>query len=362
MNVDHGGKSRITVGLKKYACFLTLDPNTANTYLSLSEENRKLKKYLTCLECQPALFTEKWSNFVYTVQAQPKMVSVGTQTERFEKRTSTPLLSPVHSDDESPFDFTDEPGDVSWIPQEEMRSDLSDEEPLQESLPDLHISVGTFFRHQHLYTFPTIVQAWQNEQAGVIRDLYEMGAGSSCLVTVGLEKALDAAGKERECEDLKLWRPASINHLYWTAASTPNGDADVMEAKWKSMVNHVQDIHEHDTSAFPCCAHPPLEGEARNKEWLEPGSAVAVKLENVATRTALLKDVRQLSPQHQTFSLEAFHSLILHFAPKHTGFSFLGMYSSDQEHTNSVGSNYVVGPKILGPTPIFISFSMCPTT
>lgn len=44
-------------------------------------------------------------------------------------------------------------------------------------------------------------------------------------------------------------------------------------------------------------------------------------------RQALVKDIRQLSPQHQTFSLEAFHSLILHFAPKHTGFSFLGMYS-----------------------------------
>ncbi len=172
---------------------------------------------------------------------------------------------------------------------------------------------------------------------------------------------MDAAAKERECEDLKLWRPAVINQLYWTAASTPNGDADVMEAKRKSMVNHVQDIHEHDTPTFSCFAHPPLEGEERNKEWLEPGityceneqdviqipphydneimphlknkicvyagSAVAVKLENVATRTVLLKDVWQLSPQHQTFYLEAFHSLILHFAPKHTGLSFLGMYS-----------------------------------
>ncbi|XP_016319614.1 NACHT, LRR and PYD domains-containing protein 3-like [Sinocyclocheilus anshuiensis] len=40
--VDHGGESRITAGLKKYGCFLTLDPNTAHTQLSLSEENRKV--------------------------------------------------------------------------------------------------------------------------------------------------------------------------------------------------------------------------------------------------------------------------------------------------------------------------------
>ncbi|XP_043093116.1 NACHT, LRR and PYD domains-containing protein 12-like [Puntigrus tetrazona] len=42
LNVDHGGESRITAGLKKYACFFTLDPNTANTRLKLSEENRKV--------------------------------------------------------------------------------------------------------------------------------------------------------------------------------------------------------------------------------------------------------------------------------------------------------------------------------
>ncbi|XP_043092015.1 NACHT, LRR and PYD domains-containing protein 3-like [Puntigrus tetrazona] len=42
LKVDHGGESRITAGLKKYACFLTLDPNTAHTDLRLSEENRKV--------------------------------------------------------------------------------------------------------------------------------------------------------------------------------------------------------------------------------------------------------------------------------------------------------------------------------
>lgn len=39
------------------------------------------------------------------------------------------------------------------------------------------ISARTFFRHQHLYTIPVIMQAWQNEQTGVIRELKEMGGG-----------------------------------------------------------------------------------------------------------------------------------------------------------------------------------------
>ncbi|XP_016390144.1 protein NLRC3-like [Sinocyclocheilus rhinocerous] len=40
-SLDHGGPFRITPRLRKYACDLTLDPNTANNYIILTDENRR---------------------------------------------------------------------------------------------------------------------------------------------------------------------------------------------------------------------------------------------------------------------------------------------------------------------------------
>uniref|UniRef100_A0A674DLE6 B30.2/SPRY domain-containing protein n=1 Tax=Salmo trutta TaxID=8032 RepID=A0A674DLE6_SALTR len=42
LNVEHGGENRMKPGPRKYVCDLTLDLNTANRRLSLSEENRKV--------------------------------------------------------------------------------------------------------------------------------------------------------------------------------------------------------------------------------------------------------------------------------------------------------------------------------
>ncbi|XP_074533253.1 NLR family CARD domain-containing protein 3-like [Halichoeres trimaculatus] len=44
LRVDHGGQQRLKPGVKKYFCELTLDPNTTNGYLRLSENNRKVTR------------------------------------------------------------------------------------------------------------------------------------------------------------------------------------------------------------------------------------------------------------------------------------------------------------------------------
>ncbi|KAL1252281.1 hypothetical protein QQF64_020077 [Cirrhinus molitorella] len=120
------------------------------------------------------------------------MVSVGTQTE---------------SDDESPFDFTDEPGDVSWIPQEEMRSDLSDEEPLQESLLDLHVADKFIVCRSQLMSLFTICPACCEETQGkvekqegtFVKIKQVRGCLCSMWVSAFLEEPANAAWKYAAC-------------------------------------------------------------------------------------------------------------------------------------------------------------------
>uniref|UniRef100_A0A8C9XID1 Uncharacterized protein n=1 Tax=Sander lucioperca TaxID=283035 RepID=A0A8C9XID1_SANLU len=44
LRVDHGGPQRLRPGLRKYVCELELDTNTVNTYLKLSDNNRKVTR------------------------------------------------------------------------------------------------------------------------------------------------------------------------------------------------------------------------------------------------------------------------------------------------------------------------------
>jgi len=57
------------------------------------------------------------------------------------------------------------------------------------------------------------------------------------------------------------------------------------------------------------------------------GSTAAIKLEELLEKPQLLSDISKLSPQYQTSTLEAKHSLDIQFVPKSTAFSYWGMYT-----------------------------------
>ncbi|XP_071358600.1 uncharacterized protein [Trachinotus anak] len=97
-----------------------------------------------------------------------------------------------------------------------------------------------------------------------------------------------------------------------------------LQRRWKSLVNHLQDVHTNNDPIFPKCEHPDSATTDQSK-CLQPGSKSLYKVEKALLNKRVLTDVGKLSPHHQTSSLEAFHSLILGFAPKNVVFPFLGM-------------------------------------
>lgn len=90
-------------------------------------------------------------------------------------------------------------------------------------------------------------------------------------VAKGFSKKLQSAAAQRECFILHSWAPSIINHLYWSAASTSEGPAELKVAKWLSVVGHVQDQHHHHGDLFPDCLHGDLSAEEGRKLWIEPG-------------------------------------------------------------------------------------------
>ena len=142
------------------------------------------------------------------------------------------------------------------------------------------------------------------------------------------------------------WKKSLVNHLYWSASSTSNGNGDVMQAKWLSVDNHIHNVHKKHGKLFPKCKHKTLRAKDRKKKWFKRrkwiGMCEAVtyftvhvcldtkaseKVSARITNKSFCQDVKKMSPKYQTSACEAFHSVVIHFAPKSTAFSYKGMLS-----------------------------------
>ncbi|KAG0434625.1 hypothetical protein HPB47_018980 [Ixodes persulcatus] len=161
-----------------------------------------------------------------------------------------------------------------------------------------------------------------------------------------IKKKIDAVSRTKAHEVLRKWKSTIIRHLYW-CARTSDGDGDLVLAKWKSIMRHVIDVHIHQDPLHPACAH----GDIRNRKWLEEGkpsrgtccsylylkiphfctgTETFRRLESVLMPAHLLRDIPRISPKEQTYALESFHGILVHFAPKSSKFKYDGMLARTQ--------------------------------
>ena len=97
------------------------------------------------------------------------------------------------------------------------------------------------------------------------------------LAYPGLCKKIDKLAKKKEYDKVGEWCQSISNHMYWCAASTPDGNGEVIQEKWKILPLHIQNIHVNaESDLYPECGHGNLQGDAADRLWLQPGIVMAI--------------------------------------------------------------------------------------
>ena len=163
-------------------------------------------------------------------------------------------------------------------------------------------------------------------------------------------KKLSNKAKKKGNEDLTKWIQSVSNHLWWSA-QTCNGDPELLQEKWISILHHVVNKHKwKKASKFHKRGHGKLSrSKARKTKWLKTGSPAHIAMEEVVMNTKLLKDISKLTEFHHTGSLEVYHSLLLKYAPKRLHFSYKGMIARTQlaviDHNSNVKRQHALVKK-----------------
>ncbi|XP_064467916.1 uncharacterized protein LOC135378751 [Ornithodoros turicata] len=176
-----------------------------------------------------------------------------------------------------------------------------------EELKDFNVAVDTLTTDRH-----ASVRKYMRTSYPTVKHQFDVWH-----VSKGIRKKLMSASKTKGCEALELWTKPVVNHLYFCVTHC-EGDTEQALSMWKSLNNHACNVHEGHEGSYTRCLHPLLDDTKR--PWLIPGSQPQKKLASITLSKYLLKDIPSLSPDVQTSSLEAFHSLLIRFAPKSVGY------------------------------------------
>ncbi|XP_069821644.1 uncharacterized protein [Dendropsophus ebraccatus] len=125
------------------------------------------------------------------------------------------------------------------------------------------------------------------------------------------------AAKNKDCEILHQWVEAIRNHLWWSSCTCCK-NPDLLIQKWKSIIQHVTNVHEWDgDSDCRACHHPPLPEDVVNStNWLERGSTAHKQLKQIVENPSLIENLKQLSFHCHTGELEIYYRTCLKYRPK----------------------------------------------
>ncbi|KAK3107635.1 hypothetical protein FSP39_018839 [Pinctada imbricata] len=187
----------------------------------------------------------------------------------------------------------------------------------------------TYRNIQSCYLIPAVHNVWEGNNTVELQMCREGNVkvgGDARFCSPGhtakcIQEAHSCIKKERVCSQIADWAHSISNHMYW-AASSSNGNGEMVLQKWQSILNHVCNKHEGHGDLFPTCQHEEI---TKDVCWLKMGSKVYKELRDVITSNFLMNDIKKLSPGEQTSDLEAFHSLVCQFVPKSTHYFYDAM-------------------------------------
>ncbi|KAG0444523.1 hypothetical protein HPB47_013703 [Ixodes persulcatus] len=111
-----------------------------------------------------------------------------------------------------------------------------------------------------------------------------------------------------------------------------------------------QTSESHFDSLHRSCEH----GDVPDRLWLADGTFLHTfkKLEAIFMGPHLLRDIPLLSPKQQTFSLESFHAVLIHFAPRSSKFQYDGMVARWPTYAVASEAAYRVPHDTLSSSPV----------
>ncbi|KAL9970830.1 hypothetical protein ACROYT_G023277 [Oculina patagonica] len=178
-------------------------------------------------------------------------------------------------------------------------------------LQQLGLSISIFVSDRH-----RSIAKWVRENCPNTVHYYDIWH-----IARSVSKKLLGASKNKGCEVIKDWIKGVRRHIYWCATSTKAGFQALIIAKWKSFIRHVSNKHSnHPDELYKECNHGVLEP----RRWIKVGTLAYDKLSSLLYKTALVNDIKKLSPDAQTSCLEGFHATLNYWHPKLICYSWMG--------------------------------------